>query len=133
MAATLDSVVTTLNNKADIDLNNVDESKSILVDSYTNGTSFYRVYSDGWCVQGGSINGDETAAGLSCTVNLLKPYPDTHYNVQMTSNAPGVGDTSARYLYAHSINYKTEENFQVWQYTNVGLIPHFWIAFGYLS
>lgn len=45
-----------------------------LVESYQNGADWYRVYSDGWCEQGG------WGVGLGQTgqaVNLLKPYPDS--------------------------------------------------------
>lgn len=48
--------------------------KAYIVESYVNGTSWYRVYSDGWCEQGGY-----TKAGT--TINLLKPYANTNYSV----------------------------------------------------
>ena len=45
-------------------------------ETYVNGTSWYRVWSDGWCEQGGTIfnmpAGDQT-------YNLLKPYKDQNY------------------------------------------------------
>lgn len=56
------------NGKADTNLNNVPASKSILIESYINGTSWYRVYSDGWCEQGG------LGVGQNPTVTFIKPY-----------------------------------------------------------
>lgn len=41
-----------------------------IIDTYRNGSSWYRIYSDGWCEQGGKvING-----GTVNTVSLLKQY-----------------------------------------------------------
>ena len=50
-----------------------------LVDSYQNGTSWYAVYSDGWCEQGGGF-GAEFASYTPKTVNFLKPFRDTNYS-----------------------------------------------------
>ena len=49
-----------LNGKANVDLSNVSTSKAILEESYVNGTSWYRVYSDGWCEQGGYVATDSS-------------------------------------------------------------------------
>ena len=48
-----------------------------VIETYVNGTSWYRVYSDGWVVQGGKM-------GTSQTVTLLKPMVDTNYYVDVT-------------------------------------------------
>lgn len=48
-----------------------------LVEKYQNGTEWYRVYSDGWCEQGGAM-------GTSSTVTLLKGMADTSYYVDVT-------------------------------------------------
>lgn len=51
----------------------------VVIETYVNGTSWYRVWSDGWCEQGG-----QTAAGTSITVTLLKPFKNLNYNVSLT-------------------------------------------------
>lgn len=83
----IDEIATDLNGKADVDLSNVPNSKGILTESYKNGSSWYRVYSDGWCEQGGKIicAGD---AGALQTINLLKGYVDTNYNIQTSYTNP---------------------------------------------
>lgn len=46
-----------------------------IVETYSNGTSWYRVWSDGWCEQGGRI----TATAHGTVITLLKPYANTDY------------------------------------------------------
>lgn len=49
-----------------------------VVETYINGTEWYRVWSDGWCEQGGL-----TTAGSSSTktITLLQSYRDSYYTV----------------------------------------------------
>ena len=48
----------------------------VIVKTYRNGSDWYRVYSDGWCEQGGrtTINANTTK-----TIDLLVAYADTNY------------------------------------------------------
>lgn len=55
-----------------------------LVESYVNGSDFYRVYADGWIEQGGFIN--SMTNNVNYTLNILKPFKDTNYNVQCVSS-----------------------------------------------
>lgn len=67
----IDDIATDLNGKVNIsDLQEV----QCVVETYQNGTSWYRVWSDGWCKQGGHV----TSNG---TVTLLKPFLNKNYNV----------------------------------------------------
>lgn len=52
---------------------------AVVVENYLNGASWYRVYSDGWCEQGGII----TSVGSSQVVTLLKEYKDTNYYAEI--------------------------------------------------
>ena len=70
----IDEIATDLNGKADVDLSNVPASKGILTESYLNGASWYRVYSDGWCEQGG-------VSLPTSSISFLKPYRDTSYTL----------------------------------------------------
>lgn len=76
----IDKVATDLNYKANRNLDNVPDSKGILMETYQNGTSWYRIYSDGWCEQGGFAY----APHGSQTVSFLKVYRDTNYNAVAT-------------------------------------------------
>ena len=49
-----------------------------IVETYVNGTSWYRIWSDGWIEQGGQI---DCAKNTSVTVTFLKAYTNTNYNV----------------------------------------------------
>lgn len=75
-----------------------------IVETYQNGTSYYRVYSDGWCEQGGTIS---TSAGADATIIFLKPFIDTNYTfvgIGNNSSANGAflfaiyGDKAATYI-----------------------------------
>nr|DAV17948.1 MAG TPA: tail fiber protein [Caudoviricetes sp.] len=63
------------------------QSRGYLVESYTNGTSGYRLYSDGYCEQWGYSDQDEN---ILRTITFLKPYKDTDYVV--TFGASNIND-----------------------------------------
>jgi len=78
-----------LNGKADVDLSNSIPSSSFatvmntagirtVVETYKNGTEWYRVWSDGWCEQGGYIEQPSATVGY---ITLLKPYLSTDYRI----------------------------------------------------
>lgn len=50
-----------------------------IIESYRNSQSWYRVWSDGWCEQGGITNFEDT----NKEVLFLKPYRDVNYTVTM--------------------------------------------------
>lgn len=83
----IDEIATDLNGKADVDLTNC--TKPHIVETYVNGTSWYRVYSDSWCEQGGT---GDTAAQASNSVALLKAYADTNYTLLATNNFQELGN-----------------------------------------
>lgn len=58
--------------------------KKTVVETYSNGDNWYRVYSDGWCEQGGTVSGDTTLK-----VTLLKTMASTYYFVSITPNPAG--------------------------------------------
>lgn len=55
-----------------------------IVETYSNGTSWYRVYSDGWCEQGGSFMASST------TITFLQEFVNTNYN--FISQASDIND-----------------------------------------
>lgn len=70
-----------LNGKLNADHSN--DTKPYITETYVNGTSWYRVWSDGWCEQGG-VN-TKTGSGTLVTVNLLKTFRDTNYYVNRSN------------------------------------------------
>ena len=95
-------------------------SRGYLVQSYVNGRSWYRVYSDGWCEQGGQI----TVTVEITNITLLKSYKDNNYNAvgcQANINTAGY----------HMINVAaySATQVQIRQYA-VGLPLVNWIAMG---
>ena len=72
-------------------------SRGYLVQSYVNGTSGYRVYSDGWCEQWGKSN---STSGQE-TITLTKAYNSINFTVLATSYSNNLYGT------AQIINNKT--------------------------
>lgn len=82
----IDEVTTDLNNKVDLDGTNA--TFPHIVETYVNGTSWYNVYSNGWCEQGGT---GSTVAQASNSVALLKAYTNTNYTLLATNNFEETG------------------------------------------
>lgn len=55
--------------------------KAYITQTYVSGTSWYRVYSDGWIEQGGLVSIPEFTTNTSRTVTLLKKFSNTNYTV----------------------------------------------------
>ena len=69
-----------LNGKANADLSNCTKPHIVEVSDKSLLPSWYRVYSDGWCEQGGL----RSYVADSASVSLLKTYQDTSYFVSLT-------------------------------------------------
>lgn len=71
----INQIATDLNNKMDRD--GVNSTASVCIESYhdENG-NWYRVYSDGWCEQGGYTD--------ATSVVYLKTFLNTNYNLQVS-------------------------------------------------
>lgn len=116
----IDEIATDLNSKADVDLTNC--TKPHIVDTYENGTDWYRVYSDGWCEQGGY--GKASSAGSNYTVNLLKSFTNTNYTVNITNYL----DTKPSGDYYSLLVSKAQSSFIL----IVRPSPFDWVACGYI-
>lgn len=109
-----------------IDSNNISkyipQSGGITIeDTFVDGTSWYRVYSDGWCEQGGV----RESTPSSTNINLLKNYKDTNYGVSLTSNS-----TSDSSTVAFTARLKTVSSFQIG--TSTTATGCYWEAKGYI-
>lgn len=99
-------------------------SRGYLVQSYVNGRSWYRVYSDGWCEQGGQITVTETVTNIT----LLKSYKDNNYNTVGCQCNTGA---SAGF---HTINVGQYNAIQIQiRQNSVGSPLVNWIAMGYIK
>ena len=83
-----------LNDKMDRD--GVNATASVCIESWHEGTEWYRVYSDGWCEQGGYTTNN------SNTINFLKEFVDTNYSVFQTPQAVSTSSFQARTWYVSS-------------------------------
>ena len=59
-------------------------SVKTVIETYHKGTDWYRIYSDGWCEQGGVVSSPATDSSKS--VSLLKVFTDTNYSLLVTEN-----------------------------------------------
>ena len=80
----IDQIAADLNGK--VDKADLDEVQCV-VETYSNGTSWYRVYSDGWCEQGGRTV-SSSGYGFE-TITLLKPYNNVNYSLSVTNLSGG--------------------------------------------
>ena len=115
---------------SDFNIKNIFDStdeKAYIVESYVNGTSWYRVWSDGWCEQGG-----QTAKinNTSTTVSFIKAFRSTtpfYINIQ-----PIGGDTNQWAGQYYCVKSFTTSNF-----TFIGASGassgYIWIAKGYIK
>jgi len=106
---------------------------------YSNGQSWYRVYEDGWCEQGGVFTGNGSGVaygyisggtGDTATISLLKNFSNTDYIVELTGDKWQAGDAS------FYVQNKTVSNFKYcWGGYNSGSRVEglAWVARGYIS
>ena len=115
----IDEIATDLNGKADTDLSNC--TKPYITETYVNGTSWYRVYSDGWCEQGGRA----TISSYYANITFLKQFVDTNYNIGFAQN--GFSEDT----YCANVDNFTNSTMQL-RFRGGGTFC-FWQACGYIS
>jgi len=103
----------------------VEQMPYYLVKSWTNGTEWYRVYSDGWCEQGG-YSKVETGTG-PVSIYFHKKFIDTNINISVT---PMCANTTASYEMA-SVGAITTESFKIYMHGSIAC-TRFWRACGYI-
>lgn len=113
-----------------LDTNTLDTIPHI-IETWTDGTSWYRVWSDGWCEQGGHFS--VIASAALYTVTMFKPYLDTNYNLQITlaSTYSTLYTDGASPRYDSACN-KTTISFQTTSWTDQRLADKDWRAAGYI-
>ena len=96
-----------------------------VVETYSNGTDWYRVYSDGWCIQSGT-----NKFGGSTTITLKKPFKDTNYTVSLIYK--GASNTASTPITWHSINSLKTTSFMITN-SSSSVFTRGWVAMGYVN
>ena len=115
------------------------ESQKHITETWSEGTEWYRVWSDGWIEQGGYMYETGATTGIAYTKTLHKPYTTTNYTILMWA---GVGNSGWQYCGSVGLgtggnaanlrenNVKTNQ-FTYFDATGVSGTPVFWYACGY--
>ena len=117
-----------LANKADISTPSI--QAPYLKDTYVNGTSWYRIWSDGYCEQGGRLY---NANDVANTITLLKTMKDTNYSVFIAHGVKGCYNGTAYMKWGEEPFNFTATSFQVYTYPSDGLNTVQWKVCGYLA
>ena len=97
----------------------------MVVDAYKSGTSWYRVWSDGWIEQGGAW-GTNTGAWAEASVTYLKAYKDTNYQLFVQGNWSSADCSSCK------ITSRSTAGFTGTYANNLySVMPSWWYACGY--
>lgn len=108
----------------------------VIVENYVNGSSWYRVYSDGWCEQGG-VNSEIGGASGYTTVELLKPYKDANYHVlfNQTSETFAINATKPNrdQIAALTTTFNKTVSSFIFYNCNARQGDVAWITYGYLA
>ena len=91
-----------------------------MTSTYSSGTSWYRIWSDGWIEQGGRI----TSAGIT-SITLLKPHKDTNYCIAVAQKG-----ASSNAVIRMSIESIAKNSITIYS-TRDGMLPIFWQTCGY--
>lgn len=124
----LSDEIESINNTLETKLNKAD-CAAYITETYNNGTSWYRIYSNGWCEQGGV----QVVTSVS-TMTFLKPFIDTNYTVLQgiqagdSENTLGKISHFSRTKYTDKIGY----SFNGWTTSYTGTKLN-WQASGYIE
>lgn len=130
-----------INNKMDRDLGNKTTDIDYVIDSFNDGTNWYRVYKSGWCEQGGYLYLAGGTTGVVNTTQLLKTFLNANYYIMITA---GVGNSGWQYANGVGIGTAgadanrrelqlTPSSFTWFNSSGVDGVPIFWEAKGQLA
>lgn len=103
------------------------QNPAVVIENYVNGTSGYRVYSDGYCEQWGETG--QASSSISQTITLLKPFANANYYANSTMTTTGTAKINR-------ITNRTTTQFTIAKDTLGGGDPvttNLWEAKGYIS
>ena len=102
-------------------------SHKTVVETYSNGSSWYRIWSDGWCEQGSITSLTQNPQ----SINLIKPFLNTNYTLTACNGDP---DDNSNVVSA-ALRSKTTTSFTIVSgYSGTFFATTLdWIACGYVS
>lgn len=114
------------NNKMDRDMSNRASNIHFVTQTYINGTSWYRLYDDNWCEQGGYITGNgDTSGNTRQQITFIKTFKDVNYYLNGSSMTGGVSH--------NYIQWCGEEKRTANSVTYYGSVNRYWYACGYIK
>ena len=104
---------------------------AVVVQNYRNGASWYRVWSDGWCEQGGIVDNGSATNAYHIDVTFLRSFSNTNYSAHATpvttTTASATASIVNKSASGMTINVnRTYQSGAYSQYTS-------WFVCGYLS
>ena len=101
-----------------------------IVETWRSGNNWYRIWSDGWCEQGG-ISNVSISSNSNVKVNLIKAYPNTNYTLVVArTNTFGANSGTYLTLLSGELYSKSNNSFVSYCYVKVSKID--WYACGML-
>ncbi len=91
--------------------------------NYRSGTAFVRRYSDGWCVQGGTL---PVGSNVWTTATLLRSYNNTNYHIFINGRSASGATNNATFQYECA----APASASTFKYYAIGY-QQAWLAFGY--
>lgn len=114
-----------------IKLPKLSSNKRYLIYSYSNGTDWYNIYSDGWCEQGGYYSNILTSAGIA-TITLHKEFLNTNYSLmRLDDKGTFTNNSATQYIANFTETTTTTASFRM--DTNSYLLGFKWVAKGYID
>ena len=105
------------------------ESRKYIVETWNEGTEWYRVWSDGWIEQGGQ---SYNAVNSEITIQLHKPYTNSDYFITQTTGFNGAwSQTVTGWHIPATIVSVTNSSFIIHFYSGNGLNIRRWYTCGY--
>ncbi len=93
--------------------------------NYRSGTAFVRQYSDGWCVQGGTL---PAGSNVWTTGTLLRGYNNTNYHIFINGRSASGATNNATFQYECA----APASATTFSYYAIGY-QQAWLAFGYIT
>lgn len=107
-----------------------------IVETYVNGTSWYRLYSDGWLEQGGIVNANST--GVNYKVEFLKEFTNTDYVItanrsEQNAYASDTSTVNANTMSSACVTTNRKSTTGFYFNRVVASFPVSWVAKGYMA
>jgi len=113
-----------------IRLPKVKSNERYLISYSSNNLGFKRIYSDGWCEQGGYHTNTLTANGIF-TLTLPIPFLSDSYDFKRTAHWKGTTDLNT--IYSSGYSSKTANDVTMYGYSTAQIDGYWWSAKGYID